>query len=296
MVVKDISQRFILENANIRGEITRLQESYKQVLDNGDYPLVVQNLLGELISAAVLLSSTLKFEGQLSIQARGDGYLQLIMAECRNDKRIRAIAQLDQNQAPPKQGKPNLKQLLGKGQLAITLQPDNGEQYQGIVPLEHSSLATNIEHYFKRSEQIPTRLFLFCQGGRAGGMLLQMLPQKSDQNIAQTETSWERACMLANTLTSEELLAMPSERMLYRLYNGDEVRLFNETPVSFDCRCNLERTQRALLALQADELKDILDSNKPLSVQCQFCGTRYEFSKQDIERFLNPPSQKSILH
>lgn len=301
MVAKDISQRFILEHSNIRGELTRLQESYKQVIENGDYHPAVKNLLGELMAASVLLSSTLKFEGQLSIQARGDGYLKMIMAECRNDKRIRAIAHVDKNQQPPKVSETNLGKLLGKGQLAITIQPDKGKQYQGVVPLGNDSIASSIENYFKRSEQIPTRLFLFCQLGRAGGMLLQMLPQQNSlENTAQGPELWDRTCALANTLSSEELLAMPSARMLHRLYNGDEVRLLNETPVLFECRCSQERTQRALLALHSDELKEILSSKESVSVQCQFCGTDYEFSKHEIENLLNPRAQQdgtgSLLH
>ena len=154
----------------------------------------------------------------------------------------------------------DLKSLLGNGQLAITIQPDSGEQYQGIVPLEHNSLANCLENYFKRSEQIPTRLFLFCQKGRAGGMLLQMLPQLYIDGFKNEEIAeqWQQACMLAETLSPEEILAMPSQRLLQRLYHFEDVRLFDKKRITFECQCNFEKGRRIFLCLPPDDLKDIL--------------------------------------
>jgi len=300
MVSKDISQRFVLENSNIRGELTRLHKSYQIVIDNGDYPNVIKLLLGELMAAAVLLSSTLKFRGHLSIQANGSGFIKMIMAECRNDKKIRAIAKVSSSFPPPETVTPDLKQLLGTGQLVITIQPDEGEQYQGIVPLENGTLSNCIEKYFKRSEQVPTRLFLFSREERAGGMLLQMLPSRHNaENSIEDPVAdhWNRACTLAETLTTEELLAMPCERILHRLYNGDDVRLFEENKVSFHCDCSLERIQRACLCLPHDELQEILSDNHPLIVHCEFCNTEYKIAKKDVDNKLNLISaQKSAIH
>lgn len=299
MASKDISQRFLLENAHIRGELTRIQESFQQAIANGGYPPIVQNFLGEMITASVLLSSTLKFKGRLSIQAKGDGYLQMIMAECTNDKSIRAIAKISSSVKEPACENSDLKTLLGNGQLAITIHPDSGEQYQGIVPLEHNSLASCLENYFKRSEQIPTRLFLFCQKGRAGGMLLQMLPQLYVDGFAdeQTADQWQQTCRLAETLSPEEILAIPSERLLHRLYHFEDVRLFDEIQVNFECQCNHEKSRRIFLCLPPDDIKDILYQQSLLSIQCEFCGTQYEFSKDEIEEMLiENPSQKEALH
>jgi len=299
MVTKDISQRFILEKSNIRGELTRLQKSYQQVISNGDYSPVIEHLLGELMAAAVLLSSTLKFKGQLSIQASGNGYLKMIMAECRNDKKIKAIAKVSSS-LPAPETSTNLKQLLGNGQLVITIQPDKGERYQGIVPLESGSLSKCIENYFKRSEQVPTRLFLFCQNGRTGGMLLQTLPTQNhaagfvEDPVAD---NWNRACLLAETLTNEELLAMSCERILHRLYNGDDVRLFDEKKVEFHCHCSLERVQQAFLSLPHDELQKLLNGHGALSAHCEFCNTPYEIEKKDLENKASFATAKiSALH
>ena len=300
MASKDISQRFVLENSNIRGELTRLQVSYQQVISKGDYPDVINHLLGELMAATVLLSSTLKFRSHLSIQASGDGYLKMIMAECGNDKRIRAIAKVSSNIPMPEETKPTLKQLLGNGQLVITIHPDKGERYQGIVPLRNAALSKCLETYFKRSEQVPTRLFLFCQSGRAGGMLLQMLPtQNSAKKKFENPVAdhWNRACLLTETLTTEELLSMPSKRILHRLYDGDDVRLFDEKKVQFHCHCSHERVQQAFMSLPTDELKELLTSHKPLSARCEFCNTAYEIEKKDLESKLSFASAKlSAIH
>ncbi|MFA5494489.1 MAG: Hsp33 family molecular chaperone HslO, partial [Porticoccaceae bacterium] len=169
----DQLHRFIFDNSDVRGEIVSLADSYQNVLDNGNYPTLINELLGELLAAAGLLSATLKFDGVITLQARGDGDLTLLMADCTRHNALRGIARLAEGADPEVR---DLRQLLGNGHLAITIDPADGERYQGIVPLEKETLNACLEDYFNLSEQLPTRLWLFADGQRAGGLLLQALP------------------------------------------------------------------------------------------------------------------------
>ena len=145
---KDSVQRFLFDNTDIRGEHILLQESFSKALASHDYPEPVRKVLGELTAAAVLLSTTLKYSGVMTLQAKGTGDLSLLMVECTNQKTFRALAR-----CAGECGAHGLKELLGEGQLVITIDPDQGKRYQGIVPLNHSNLSESLEHYFAQSEQ-----------------------------------------------------------------------------------------------------------------------------------------------
>ena len=168
--ILDQSRRFLFEDADIRGESVRLGRAYRDILAAHQYAPAVGRLLGEFLAASVLLSSNLKFEGKLILQARSEGQVPLLMAECNQALDIRAIARGAQ-QATAGQ----FEQLLTNGQLVITVDPDRGQRYQGIVPLVRDSLAHSLDAYFTQSEQLGTRLWLAADGDRACGLLLQQL-------------------------------------------------------------------------------------------------------------------------
>ena len=159
---RNLARKFIFEAADIRGEIVHLDSAYRDILAIHQYPGPVARLLGEFLAASVLLSTTIKFEGRLVLQAQGGADLSLLMAECSNELEIRGIAR----GADTATGE-DFTALLGGGHLAITIEPADGQRYQGIVSLEGGSLAGCIESYFENSEQLPTRLWLAGRGAAA---------------------------------------------------------------------------------------------------------------------------------
>lgn len=283
----DQLHRFIFDNTDIRGEIITLGDSYNTLLADKAYPEAIESLLGEFLTAAALLSSTLKFDGLLTLQARGDGPLPLIMAESDHNRTLRGIAKI--NGDHPNQGD-NLPALIGKGILAITIDPDQGKRYQGIVPLDGPILADCLEHYFYQSEQLPTKIWLASNGKVASGLLLQRLPQQ----VADSETNaraWENRIQLANTLSEEELLSLGHSNLLTRLFHEEGVRLFDPFPLRFGCSCSKQRSSRALEHLGKAEALKLLKELGRIQVDCEFCGHQYDYDEDDIKALFAPDTR-----
>lgn len=271
----DTISRFTFDDCAVRGEHVLLDTSYQDLLAVHHYPPVVAELLGELCAAACLLAETIKFDGILTLQIRSEGEIPLIMAEATNTQSFRAIARQAQEATSG-----DFSQLFTNGQLVLTIQPRNGEPYRGIVMLDGNSLASSLEAYFKQSEQLETRLWLHSDGQRASGFLLQQLP--GDENSSQ----WQHLSHMAATLTQEELLTLPRETLLYRLYHEESLRLHPQKPVQFQCTCSRERLENALLSLGEDELRDILKERSVIDVNCEFCNRFYSFTEPDVDLLL----------
>ncbi|TFH86573.1 Hsp33 family molecular chaperone HslO [Billgrantia azerbaijanica] len=278
----DQIQRFLFERTNVRGEIVTLEQAYAEVLDRHDYPPAVNRLLGELLAAVALLTDTVKLDGILSIEVRGQGALSLLMAESNPGGELRAIARLDEEAEPPA-AQCGFHELVGDGQIVITLDPREGNRYQGIVALDHDSLAGCLEAYFVQSEQLPTRLWLAADGKRAAGLLLQRLP---DESLNQDDDAWGRTVQLAETLSHDELLGLEQRELLRRLYHEEAVRVFTPKALRFGCTCSRERIAEALLTLGAGEVRDILAEQGAIETQCHFCHSRYCFGEAEVEALL----------
>lgn len=272
----DTLQRFLFEHASIRGEIVRLHATWQAVQEHHDYPPMLRQAMGELIAAAALLAATLKLKGSLILQIQGRGPISLLVVECTGDLSMRATAKwngtLTQN---------SLKDLIGDGRFVITLDPKDGKQtYQGIVPLEGDSVADILQHYMTRSEQLETRLFLAADADTAAGMLLQKLPEKTGHD----EDAWTRAGHLAATVKPEELLQLPAEEILHRLFHEEDIRLFEAQPVSFSCSCSREGVANMLRMLGREEVDSVLEEQGEIEVHCEFCNRRYTFDPIDAEQ------------
>lgn len=274
----DRLQRFIFDDTDVRGEIVQLHQSYQQVLTNGNYPAVIKTLIGELLSATSLLSATMKFDGIFTLQARGEGDLSMLVADCTRQKMLRGIARLQPGANPDTD---NLVELLGKAVLSITIDPSQGERYQGVVPLESPKLNHCLEAYFEQSEQLPTRLWLFADGETAGGLLLQALPAQL-QNESDRNSYFDHLAALANTLSAEEFLGINSQEMLTRLFHQEKVRLFPATEMAFGCSCSEERTSQMLKSLGEREAMEIVEEQGAIEVQCEFCHQQYHFDKTAV--------------
>lgn len=281
----DQLQRFIFDHSDIRGELIRLEHSYGTVVANGRYPEGIARLLGQFLAAAGLLSATMKFDGVITLQARGEGPLALIMADCTRQHLLRGIAQV--NSAPSPATIP-LPTLLGGGHLAITVDPAQGERYQGIVPLEADTLAGCLEDYFALSEQLPTRLWLCADGQRAAGLLLQALPVKT-QSPEERDLYWQHITTLADTVTDDELLSLDSDTVLTRLFHQEAVRLFEPRDMAFGCTCSESRTADMLVSLGREEVLEIVEEQGEIEIHCQFCHQQYRFSREQAKALFSAP-------
>ncbi|WP_312290264.1 Hsp33 family molecular chaperone HslO [Stutzerimonas nitrititolerans] len=280
MLDSDYTQRFLFDDTDVRGEWVGLERSYVEVLAKHPYPEPVAQLLGELLAAAALLVGTLKFDGLLVLQARSAGAVPLLMVECSSDREVRGIARYHEEQLTPGA---TLAELMPEGVLAMTIDPANGQRYQGIVALDGIDLADSLSNYFASSEQLPTRFWLNADGRRASGMLLQQLPADRIRDGEAREASWQHLRTLADTLTAEELLGLNTETLLHRLYHEEQVRLFDPRPIRFHCSCSRERSAKALISLGQHDAEQLLgEQGGSVTIDCQFCNQKYRFDAADV--------------
>lgn len=280
---QDILRRFVFEQLGIRGEWVSLSASWQTLKHYQPEPEQIQQQLGQALAAVVMLSATIKFNGSIILQAHGNGAIKTLVAQATHERKIRGLVR----SRTPAPTEPSAN-LFGEGYLALTVAPKEGEPYQGIVALQGNDMADVLENYFTQSEQLPTRVWLFATATQVAGLLLQELPnQKLDHE------DWQRIGMLADTLTAKELLALDCEQMLYRLFNEEQVRLFEPEAVAFACSCSREKINTTLRALGREELESILLERKLIEVNCDFCNAQYHFDKIDVEILL---SSDSIVH
>ncbi len=283
----DKLHRYLFDGKHVRGELVQLQATYQQMLAKHNYPQGVSELLGELLVATSLLTATLKFEGEISVQLQGDGpvgYMVIngTMHSANNLQHMRGIAKL--KQPTEAQG---LKALIGNGTMVITIRPKEGEAYQGVVALEYDALADCLSHYFEVSEQIPTKIWLFVdtQQQIAAGSLIQLLPDGDDKK-AQRE-DFEHLCQLTHTISAEEIFTLSADELLYRLYHQEDVRLYDPQLIDYQCGCSAEKCLNAIAQLNADEIKTLLAEQGNITMTCDYCLTDYVFDEKKLANFID---------
>jgi molecular chaperone Hsp33 len=279
--MNDQLQRFIFDAYQIRGEIARAHNSFNDIIKKHDYSTEVANLVGELLIATSLITATLKFAGKITVQLQGDGPLNTAVINANQNLEVRGTANVSGDTAGL-----SFKQLVGKGHLMITISPEKGERYQGIVALEKDSLSECLEDYFIKSEQLATRIILHASvknTAQAAGLLLQTLPAVDENH----EADFQHVSALASTVKEEELYTLANDELLYRLYHQEKVRLFEVQPIRFQCSCSEERCLTSLASITADEILEMLNEQGSIDMHCEYCASNYHFERDDLQILLN---------
>jgi len=295
----DLIQRFYFAGQPFRGATVKLQNSFIEALNGHNYPSSINALLGESLTASVLMGIHLKHNARLSLQARGDGPIKLLMAEAvmqqaadTNEEvtqhKVRAVARLSEETPPGIESDSQaLQHLLGRGQLAITIEPEEGERYQGIVGADQENLSQCLEAYFNQSEQLPTLFQLATSDTAAAGILLQRMPHNDNyqagDNTLNSNDIWEELIALTGTLTDRELLEVPVEKLLFNLFHEHQVKLSPPDTIQFECSCSYQRTGAALMQISPLEIESILEADQEIVMDCEFCSARYRFNRKDID-------------
>ena len=289
---RDCLHRFMFEQFPIRGHLVHLGAAWRALIEHREYPAPIRDTMGEAVAASLLLAATIKFEGVLSMQLQGDGPVHLMLAQCTSGLGVRGLARYREAGyaaagAPAGTGKRRIVDLIGTGNLTVTLETDDGSQrYQGIVPIAGQRLAESLQVYFENSEQLPTRLWLHADAVGASGMLLQRLPGMAD-DPSTVDDAWRRVQLIGETLTPEELRSLADAEILHRLFNEDDVRLYEPAPVYFRCRCSRERVSGMLQSLGEAETRSVLLERGEVEVRCDFCNRAYVFDAVDIGQLFN---------
>lgn len=299
---KDQLHRFIFlgtqgdeRQAPVRGELVQLDAAWQALLARSDYPPAVAELLGEAAVAAVLLAATLKIDGKLTLQLMSDTpaterthapgkplAIHLLVMQVTSKRELRGLARWHGDAL---HNDARGLQLLDGGRLVMTIETSRGERYQGIVPLEGERLVHALQGYFERSEQLPTRLWLEADLHHASGLLLQKMPEH--HSVADDE-DWTRMVALADTVTRDELLALPAETLLRRLFHEEDRRVYTPESVHFVCSCSRERVGDMLRGLGQEEVANALAEQELIEVDCEFCNARYVFDAVDAAALFVP--------
>lgn len=283
----DVLNRYLFDDMHVRGELVQLNKTYKDIVALHDYSQGVSELLGQLVAATCLLTATLKFEGEIAVQLQGDGPIGYLAVNGNNNQEMRAIARIAENASGT-----GLKELVGKGTMVITIRPDKGEPYQGVVALEKNTLAECLAHYFEVSEQIPTAIWLFVdeENKQVAGSLVQLLPDGDDKDKQLAD--YEHLCQITNTIKSDEIFTLNAKDLLYRLYHQENVRLFEPQAVTYKCSCSEEKCLNAIAQVEASELKSIIAEQGKVSMTCDYCRTTYDFDEKKLALFLSKDENK----
>lgn len=272
---------FVFDQANVRGALVSLDTTLRDIVSSRDYPPPLARALAELNAAAALLAASLKLDGSLIVQLSGDGPVRLIVVECNDALELRATAQWDADRVAALGADASLAQLAGgstHGRLALTLDPrDSGNLYQGIVSLDSSSISASIEHYLSTSEQLQSRLWLSAKTGRTRGLLLQRLPGAA----AVDDATWSRVMREADAAWPQALERPTFTAMLQSMFARDDVRIFEQRPVTFRCKCSVARVANALRIAGRDEVEAALAERGVVDVTCEFCNRRYSFNADE---------------
>jgi molecular chaperone Hsp33 len=312
--------KFLFDGLPVRGVLVRLTDAWREILarraansTHGAYPEPLQNLLGEMSAAAVLMQSNIKFDGALVLQIFGDGPVKLAVVEVQPDFGLRATATLN-GELDAASSLSQMVNVGNEGRCAITLDPQNrqpGQQpYQGVVPLfgdqreKLEKFSEVLQHYMLQSEQLDTTLVLAADEHVAAGLLIQRLPLQGAGNLGGARASeddiglnedYKRIALLASSLKREELLTLDAESILHRLFWDEDLLRFapqeGDAAPHFSCTCSRERVGRMLLSLGADEAHSILQERADIEVGCDFCAAQYRFDAVDVEQLFRQPDQ-----
>lgn len=283
----DLLHPFIFDQSAVRGNHVQLDQSLFTALEHQTLPPALKKVIGEFTAASVLLTATLKMQGKLILQLQSQGTLQLLVVECTSGLNIRATAKVSGELHGD-----NLTDWLAQGQLVITLMPEEGEPYQGIVPLEGDNIASMLENYMLRSQQIDTRLWLTAEGDRAAGLLLQKLPQQQEHDL----DCWNRVQHLAGTVTDQELLNLDAVTLLQRLFVEEEVRLFSGREVQAFCSCSHSNVTNMLQMLGLAEVRSIIEEQGSVDIQCDFCHKHYVVDEEEALALFNEDDDHEVTH
>lgn len=292
---------FEVEGADVRGQIVRVGPAVDDVLNKHKYPGAVSVMLGELLCLSVMLGSSLKFEGRLSLQTRSDGPVTMLVADFFTPGTVRAYARFDREKVAAAQEaaegvKLSVNQLLGRGQFSMIIdQGPSTDPYQGIVALEGQNISECAEAYFRQSEQIATSIRVAVsevfgahgQSWCAGGIMIQHLPKPGEGKRAREESPaeiWSRINMLLATTEDHELTdpSLTSEQLLFRLFHEDGARVFEHRDIAAGCTCSEDKVANVLKGFEPQELTNMVKEDGLIDVTCEFCNAIYEFSKEDL--------------
>jgi molecular chaperone Hsp33 len=314
----DMILPFAVEDLDVRGRVAHMGSVLDEILTQHAYPEPVSRLLGEAVVLTGLLATALKLDGRFILQMQGDGPVSLVVVDFRSPNGVRGYARFDADALAEREGGADgdagVTALVGRGHMALTVDPGaTMRRYQGIVPLDGGSLEEVAQAYFDQSEQIPTLIRLAVaetlerQPGeaprkrwRGGGISVQFLPERPERIVKRDldpgdapagqprderpdDDAWVEARMRTETVEDHELIDpdVTPARLLVRLFNQRDVRVFDAIPLEQKCHCSRERIRGILGQFPEGEREGMVEDGA-IVVTCEFCNRVYRFDPGEV--------------
>lgn len=271
---RDTLLPFLFEDRALRGAIVSVDSGIGEMFDASGYPAPVRELLSHAAVAMPLLASHLKQPGQINLQFQGGAQLPLLVAQADRELNLRAMAKCEGDTPDA------FAELLAGGQMAVLLEPEQGQRHQALVEISGDKLSESLEGYFRQSEQLPTRLVLAAGTDRLAGLLVQQMPS------IDAGDDWAHVSALVDTLGTDELLDEPPVTILRRLFHADPVRVLPPRPVALGCNCSHAGISRLLIGMGREELTPVLEERGQVEVTCEFCGSEYVYTTAEVEALI----------
>ena len=278
---------FHLEGRPVRGRLVRLGTLAEALIGRHDLPLDVARLLGQALALTAGLAAALKFQGSFSLQAKGDGPVPMLLADCTDAGDLRGYARAAEGTNP----KGEASQLLGRGYLAFTCdQGADMDRYQGIVSIAGDTLADMTDSYFRTSEQLQAFVRLACrrtpEGWRATALILERVAAEGGidgQENEEADEAWRTATILADTVKEEEMLddTLPSEALLHRLFHAEGLLVDTARPLSYGCRCSRAHLAGVLQGFPESDLDHMAEQGQ-ITMNCEFCNLAFRFDRDEV--------------
>lgn len=273
---------------NARFFVADTTDIIQKAIDIHNYDIYSSDIFGKFCTLAVLMGSTLKGEDRLTIRTDTEGYIKNIIVNSDSKGNIKAYLV---------NGNEETYDSLGKGMMRIIKDMGLKEPYTAVADIDYLKLANDISYYFYNSEQIPTVIAFameFTNDNRvlcAGAYMLQLLPNADEEFI----TKLERKIEVIRPMNELMKGGMSLERIINLLYDDmeteddslvEEYQILEEKEVNYNCDCSSDRFYRGLLTLGAEELTKIFDEEGEIQTECQFCGKKYKFERNNFSEII----------
>lgn len=272
-------QKFIFDKLPIKGSLVVLNDVWEVIANQRVYPAGIEQILAELLSANVLLTSNMKLDGKVICQIQDNPHFTILVTECSNQLNVRGTAKFEaQNDALI-----DYASCLKNGRLVVSVDSQSdGQLYQSVIAFNGNSVDEILNNYMTQSEQLQSWIIIAYNQKQVVGFMLQQLPDTHEHFSHEVE----RVFMLANTLTKAELLHEPLEIILHKLFNEDDIVILEKQAVNFSCTCSRTRIGQILRNLGKQELEDMLKEQGDITVNCDYCNSEYKFMQQELEQFV----------
>ena len=268
----DLINRFVVNKSSIRGNIIRIKNSLAELKKSLAIPEQLSSSFNEIVTVCPMLAATLKFEGGLILQIQGKKSLKLIIAESDNDFKIRGTFKLSKNT------KESFQDLIQDAIFALTvIHKDQKTPYQGIIEVGSGEIKTMIEHYLTQSMQIKSKIFFHQTMAESFGVLFQELPHENEDQKLITESLWNDI-----DLINPDNLSKGPKQFLKNIFSQNDVQVFEEHHVQYECSCNQEKIYKTISLIQENEIYTSIKDDC-IEMVCEYCQKKYIVTKEEID-------------